>query len=206
MLAPLEPLSTCDLSDACDELGVAACRSGAIRPAWPGCPSLLGPLATLRLEPANYGTPLPELLGVLPQAAGKILFVDLEGRVDLQCWGSVLASAARYHGVYGAIVNGATRDVGGLAELEFPTYASGVVPVRVKGRLRFAGFAVPVTIDDVVVEPEGWYAAADANGVVLFPQDDLARVLALAREREAREREQREAVLAGADPSLFLAS
>ncbi len=199
----LEPLSTCDVSDACDELGVAACRTGAIRPAWPGCPSLTGLVETVRLEPAAAGTPLPELLDVLAGASGRVLLVDLGGRTDVQCWGSVLATAARRRGIPGAIVHGATRDVDGLAELAFPTYAAGVTPVRIKGSLRFAGSSVPVALDGVGVEP-GWYVAADANGVVAFPGAEAARVLALAREREARDRERRAAVLAGADPALVL--
>ena len=183
-------LDCCDASDACDQLGVEAVRTGALRPLWPGCPPVSGRLTTVRLEPELGGkTPLPELLEVLAGAAGGIVFVDLGARVDVQCWGTVLATAARGFGVRGALVNGAARDIAGLQELAFPTYARGVYPAQMRGRLRLAGVGVPVEIDGSVVEP-GSFAVADASGAVFLPAAREAEVVELAADLRRREEQQ----------------
>src|SRR5215212_6999625 len=94
-----------DLSDACDRLGIEAVRTGALRPLWPECPALSGRLTTVSLRPGP-GRPLTELLDVLAGASDRLVLVDLAGRADVQCWGTVLATAARHFGVLGALVNG----------------------------------------------------------------------------------------------------
>jgi regulator of RNase E activity RraA len=191
-------LGSCDVSDACDELGLAAVRTGALRPVWQRCPPVSGLVTTVRLAPAG-GTPLPELLDVLAGAGERIVLVDLDGRVDVQCWGTVLATAARRFGVGGVLVNGAVRDVEGLQVLGFPTYARGVHPARMRGRLSVVAVAEPVHLDGSTIEP-GSFAVADASGAVFFPGDRSAEALALASELRDREAAQLEAVLDGADP------
>ena len=165
------PVGSCDISDACDRLGIDAVRTGALRPLWPECPPLCGRLTTVRLEPGG-GTPLGELLGVLAEARERLVLVDLGGRVDVQCWGTVLATAARHFGVRGALVNGAARDVEGLRELGFATYARGVYPGAMRGRLEVAAVDEPVDLDGRVVE-SGSTAAADASGIVFLPGDRI---------------------------------
>ena len=192
--------SSCDVSDACDVLGIDAARTGLLRPLWPACPRLAGLLTTVRLEAAAASaTPLPQLLEVMAQAEGGLLLVDLAGRTDVQCWGSVLATAARRYGIEGALVNGAARDVDDLCELGFPTYGRGVYPGRILGRLRLAAVDEPVDLDGTRVDPRS-FAVADSSGAVFVPQARVEEVLALAAERLATEREQLQAVMAGADP------
>src|ERR687888_408745 len=112
--------STCDVSDACDRLGIEAVRSGLLRPLWPDCPTVTGIITTVRLEPATGApSPLPGLLELLESLTGGLILVDLHGLVHHQCWGSVLATFARRQGVSGALVNGAARDVDELRSLCF---------------------------------------------------------------------------------------
>jgi len=191
------PVGSCDVSDACDRLGIAAARTGVLRPVWPDCPAVNGLLTTVRLEP-GAGMPLPELLQVLAGARERVVLVDLQGRVDVQCWGTVLATAARRFGVRGALVNGAARDVEGLQELGFASYARGVYPGAMRGRLELVAVDEPVEIDGIGLEP-GSFAVADASGVVFVPGERAAEAVALARELRAREEEQLRAIAAGAE-------
>jgi 4-hydroxy-4-methyl-2-oxoglutarate aldolase len=191
---------SCDVSDACDLLRLDAPRTGVLRPLWAGCASISAPLRTVRLEPATgVAAPLAELLDLLASATGEIVFVDLGGRVDVQCWGTVLAAAARSFGVRGALVNGAARDVEGLHELALPTYARGVYPAGMRGRLRLAAVDEPVELDGQVVEP-GSFAVVDASGAVFVPASRAEEAVALATKRRAEERRLLDAVAAGADP------
>jgi 4-hydroxy-4-methyl-2-oxoglutarate aldolase len=192
--------STSDVSDACDNLGVVAARSGAFTPAWAGAPPLTGVVHTVRLEPAiTAGSPLPELLAFLAGASGGVALVDLDARVDCQCWGEVLATAARHFGVVGALVNGSVRDVEALESLAFPVYARGVYPAAIRTRLRVASVGAPVVVDGETVE-EGAFVVADRSGLVAFPAADRERVLAHAVASREAEQVQLEAVRGGADP------
>jgi len=190
--------TTCDLSDACDRLRIPACRTGAILPAWPECPPVFAKIATVTLAP-RAGAPLRGLIETLSNLEAELLLVDLGGRTDLQSWGTVLATVARGYGITGAIVNGGTRDVGGLAEMSFPTFARGVAPWTSHGRLELAGVNRPVTLDGEIVEA-GWFGAADANGVVFFPPEHAEAVCAEARRLLEDESERLAAIRAGADP------
>src|SRR3954447_3265305 len=195
-------LDSCDISDACDELGIEAVRTGALRPLWPECPPVSGPVTTVRLEPGG-ATPLAELLDVLAAASGGVVLVDIGGRVDVQCWGTLLATAAQRFGIRGALVNGAARDVAGLRALGFPTYARGVHPARMRGRLRFVDAGVPVELPGAVVQP-GLLAVADGSGTVFLPREKEAEVVAFAAELRGRELEQVRAIEAGSDPRSIL--
>src|SRR3954470_19779900 len=197
------PAGSSDVSDACDELGVEAVRTGSLRPLWPECPPLVGRVRTVRLHEAA-DTALPELLEVLAGAADQLLLVDLRGRLDLQCWGAVLATAAASFGVRGALVNGAVRDLEGLRDLGFATYARGVYPARIRGRLGLAGVDQPVELDGGIVDSSS-FAIADASGVVFLPGSRAVDVLALASNLRTEEEQRLQAVREGGDPRRVFA-
>jgi regulator of RNase E activity RraA len=187
-------------------LGLAVARSGLLRPLWPDCGAVAGELNTVRLEPAGSApSPLPELLDLLATSEGRILLVDLSGRVDVQCWGTVLATAARRFGVRGVLVNGAARDIDGLRELGLPTYARGVHPGAMRGRLRLVAVGEPVALTETEVVAPGSFAVADASGIVALPADRADEVVVLARSRREREQTQLCAIEAGRDPRHVLA-
>ncbi len=197
---------SCDVSDACDELGVRAVRTGALTPVWRGCPSIRAPVVTVELEPApGAPAPLAALLEVLAGARGCVVLVGLGGRADVQCWGTVLATAARGFGVRGALVDGAVRDLDGLRELRFPCFARAVHPAGMRGRLRLVSAGDPVAVEGAPVAP-GSLAVADASGVVFVPHEHRAEVLALASERRSQERRLLQAIEGGADPRAVLDS
>lgn len=173
---------SCDISDACDDLGIPAVRTGILRPAWPGCPPLFGRVRTLTLAADTAGDPLPDLLAALTAIpAGDVAFIDLDGRFDAQCWGGRTAEAARRAGLSGALVNGAVRDTAELRSLAFPTFALGTYPGRAKGRLKFCGADRDVMLGTQLVR-SGSAAVADDDGLVFFPFDLAADVFARARD------------------------
>lgn len=192
----------CDVSDACEQLGCPAVRTGAIVPAFAGCPSVAGVISTVTLAVGD-GLPLGALLDVLADARGDIMLVDLGGRTDVQCWGTTLAAAAVACGKRAAIVNGAVRDVEGLADAAFPTFARGVYPARMAGRLTVTGACLDVAIDGATV-PSGSVAAASASGVVFLPRQRAAQVFALARKIAADERQLLADVRSTAEPAAAL--
>jgi len=191
---------SCDLSDASDELGIVAAHTGSLRPLWPDCTPLSGPLRSVRLEPAaGAGSPLSELLDLLADSSGKVVLVDLGGRLDVQCWGTVLATAAHQFGVLGALVNGAARDIDGLRALGLPCYARGVHPAAMRGRLRIACVDQPVELDGQPIAA-GSFACVDSSGAVFLPAARAAEAKELARTRAQQEEHRLQAIRGGADP------
>lgn len=182
----INSFSVCDVSDSCDQLGLPCVRTGAIQPVYPDCPPFTGTISTVRLEPGP-GMPLDALVDVFRKTGNDAVLIDLGGRTDIQCWGTVLATAASVCGVRAALVNGAVRDADGLAEMRFPTFARGVHPATMRGRLRLAEAEAPVVIDGQPVSP-GWAVAADANGAIFFPKEHTAKVFGRAKEIAAAER------------------
>jgi len=178
-----EPLpASSDISDACDDLGIPATRTGSLRPAWLGCPPLFGRVRTLTLASDPAGDPLPDMLAALTAIpAGDVAFIDIEGRSDAQCWGGRTAEAARRAGVSGAIVNGAVRDTAELRSLAYPTFALGTYPGRAKGRLKYCGSDRDVVLGTQIVR-SGSAAVADDDGVVFFPFELAVEVFARARD------------------------
>jgi regulator of RNase E activity RraA len=76
-------VTTCDLSDACDALGVAAASTGSIKPVW-GCAPICGPLVTLKLSPSGkteivIGTLVPIMAAVVDGCVR-----DLQGIEELK--------------------------------------------------------------------------------------------------------------------------
>ena len=203
--ALLGDANSCDVSDACDRLGLPAARSGGIRPVYPGCPVIAGRIITLTLAP-GHGTALGDLVDALADAApvgAEVAFVDLAGRTDLQCWGTVLATAARLHGIRAAVVDGAVRDVDGLAGIGFPTAARGVHPAALRGRLELVGTGRDVVVDGVRV-PSGWVVVADVNGVVCIDAAHAEQVLGTAAELARAERDLLRRVGTTGDPARSL--
>jgi len=130
--------------------------------------------------------PLDSLVDVFRKTDNDAVLIDLGGRTDMQCWGTVLATAAGVCGVRAALVNGAVRDADGLAEMKFPTFAKGVYPATMRGRLRLAEAEADVFIDGQPVS-SGWAVAADANGAIFFPNEHTPKVFRRAKEIAAAE-------------------
>ena len=102
-------------------------------------------------------------------------------------WGELLATAARNQGCVGAILDGAIRDVDQLTRMEFPVFARGTCAFDANGRQRVVDIDVPVEIDGVRISP-GDLVFADADGVVVIPQQVEKDVLQSAWEKAHSER------------------
>jgi len=192
-------IATCDLSDACDALGIDAVTTGRIKPVYPGCPKICGPAVTYRLEVGATGSVVMGTLeGIREAQPGSILVFDASGYEDQNAWGSIAMTAARAHHMAGAIVEGSTRDVQAYREANFPTYAKGTVVVSVRGRIGLQSINAPITIAGETVEP-GWIVAADENGVIAFPPAQALEVFRKAWQVAALERRIMREIQEGAD-------
>lgn len=192
-------ISTCDLSDACDTLGIVPATSGQVKGVYPGCPPLCGPIVTCKMSPTGkkeivIGTIEP-LIAAEP---GSIFLVDAGGDMLRNTIGSLVTVVAVQQRMAGAIVDGCVRDVQNTAALNFPTYSRGTVVQSVRSRVGIESLNEPVMFAGTQVEP-GSIAAADANGVIVFPAARALEVFRAAYRAAAVERKIVQAMVNGAD-------
>ena len=179
-------LSTTNLSDALDKVGLRGAVSG-IRPMY-ACPRIVGRAVTIKIMAAGM-LKSEHHLGVHAIDAadsGDIIVIDNHGDTENNCWGEILSMGAKMKGVSGVVIDGAARDIDMCEEFEFPVYARGTVPITARGRIMQESFNQVVRIGNVQVRP-GDIVMADINGVVIVPVEKLDEVLEVAEEISQKE-------------------
>ncbi|MBL8384177.1 MAG: hypothetical protein JNM90_13945 [Burkholderiales bacterium] len=201
MIAEYRMLSTANVSDGLDRLGIQGCPHG-IGPLWDACPKIVGPAATLKLVPVGEATESP-VLGTLEAIKlgkpGDVLVIDQAGRMDVNSYGGVAGFTTRHLGLAGCVMDGVTRDIDEFKQLNLPVFGKGFIQQSIRNRCACAGYAIPVQLGGVTVHP-GDLIMADENGVCVVPQGRMAEVLEFARLFKAIEDSVIEAVRGGTDP------
>lgn len=194
----LERLCTTNLSDAMDVLGIRGAVIG-IRPMF-DCPKVIGRAVTIKITAAGM-TKSERHLGVEAIASaepGDVIAIDNRGDINNNCWGEVLACAAKVKGVSGVIVDGAARDLDACREMAFPVYARGAVPITARGRIMQEAFNCMIRLGDVQVRP-GDVIVGDINGVVVICQERIDDVVREAETLMEKEEQMKADLLAGMD-------
>lgn len=194
----LERLCTTNLSDAMDMLGLRGAVIG-IRPMF-DAPKLIGRVVTIKLTAAGM-TKSRTHLGIEAIASaepGDIIAIDNRGDLHNNCWGEVLACAAKVKGVVGVVVDGAARDLDACRDMAFPVYARGAVPLTARGRIMQESYNTMIRLGDVQVRP-GDILVADINGVVVVCVEKLDEVVHAAETLMEKEEQMKADLLAGMD-------
>lgn len=144
-------------------------------------------------DPHPYAKELEAVDGCRP---GDVLIAAAGGSMRSGIWGELLSTAARSRGCVGAIVDGAVRDVAKMTAMGFPVYARGTHPCDSKDRQRVIDIDVPVEIGGVTFSP-GDLVMADADGIVVVPQEIEPRVIQYALDKVRGENAVRAAILEG---------
>ncbi len=127
---------------------------------------------------------------------GEVLVVTMPEPSPVALVGELLATQAKVRGVAAVLVDAAVRDLEELVEVGLPIWARHV---RVRGAdKRLPGvIGEPVEVAGAPIR-QGDVVVLDADGAVVVEQERLDEVLAAGLEREAREREKRARLEAGA--------
>jgi regulator of RNase E activity RraA len=134
-----------------------------------------------------------ELQAVDALTDGDVMVVSKSGG---SYWGELLATAARYRGARGIVVDGYCRDTLALIEMAFPTFTAGILCNDSLGRIDVTGVQVPIVCGGVTVHPND-LVLADHDGVVVVPRTAAEEVLRLAEEKVAGENTVREELARG---------
>lgn len=127
---------------------------------------------------AKAGLPRPSNQFAIDQLQhGDVLVVDLFGKEE---GGTIIGDNLFYYihkttGSAGVVIDGAVRDLEGLAQIPMPAYFRNVHPTPI-GQVMLTGINVPVRIGNVTVMP-GDLVVGDREGVYFVPPALVDEVL-----------------------------
>lgn len=101
-------------------------------------------------------------------------------------WGELLATASRYRGAVGIVADAYTRDTLRLIEMQFPTFAAGILANDSLGRIEVDQVGVPIQCGGVTVKPDD-LLLGDYDGVVVVPSEVAEEAIARAEEKVSGE-------------------
>jgi regulator of RNase E activity RraA len=76
---------------------------------------------------------------------GSVYVMVLENGSDYAGIGGLMATAMKYRGLAGAVIDGSVRDTPQIRKLQFPVFSRGVVPSTTIDHFRVTGTNIPVT-------------------------------------------------------------
>jgi regulator of RNase E activity RraA len=186
-------LDTSHVSDALDRLEIAGQCLG-IMPLDRSF-RLAGRAYTIRYGPvgADRGS-VGDFIDDL--GARQVPVLDNAGRLDATVWGDLLTATGARMGLPGTVIDGVCRDSDRSLALGYPIFSRGHWMRTGKDRVRVDGYAVPVAIGVVRVEP-GDVLLGDGDGLVAVPAARASEVVDVARTIRDTEERIRAAVEAG---------
>jgi 4-hydroxy-4-methyl-2-oxoglutarate aldolase len=177
------------VADAMEQLyGQRAHMSHEMRPIFKT--KFAGPAWTVLMKKEEHkegGAASQGMLDAIDAApAGAVYVMVLPDGADIAGIGGLMATAMKFRGLTGAIVDGGVRDLPQIQRIQFPVFGRGVAPGTSVNHYRFAGVNVPVTCAGVRVNPND-IIVADEDGVAVVPRAKAADVLKRAQELDDTE-------------------
>jgi len=185
----LRLVEVASVADAMEQLyGQRAHMSHEMRPLF--MTKFAGPAVTVLMKQEEHKEGAPASQGMLDAIdaapAGSVYVMVLPDGVDFAGIGGLMATAMKFRGLAGAVVDASIRDTPQIKRLQFPVFSRGVAPSTTINHYRFAGANVPVMCAGVRVNPND-IIVADEDGVVVVPRAKAAEVLKKAQQLDDTE-------------------
>jgi len=196
-VARLRKLDCCAISDAMDRLKIGG-QVTSLRQL-SGTGRIAGRAVTVRLGTGDPPPGPPRHLGTTAiglSGPESIIVVEQRTGVEAGCWGGLLTLGAKVRQVAGVIADGPVRDIDEAQGYDFPIFTNRTTCLTARGRVVEKETNGPVTIGDLVVEPDD-YVVADQSACLFIKPADIGRLLDAAEEIVAREAAMAKAILSG---------
>lgn len=113
--------------------------------------------------------------------------------------GELSAETLIYKGVKGYIVDGGSRDISSIIQMNFPVFCKYSTTADVAGRWVVDTMGSPISIGGVVIS-EGDHIVGDEDGIVVVPKAIINETFELVKEYTSTENKVRLAIQSGVDP------
>jgi 4-hydroxy-4-methyl-2-oxoglutarate aldolase len=149
-----------------------------------------GPAVTVQLKKEEHKEGSAASQGMLDaidsSPAGSVYVMVVEDGLDFAGIGGLMATAMKYRGFAGAVIDASVRDTPQIRKLQFPVFSRGGAPSTSIKPYRVTGVNVTVTCAGVRVNA-GDIITADEDGVAVVPSARAADVLKKAQELDDTE-------------------
>ena len=149
-----------------------------------------GPAVTVQLKKGEHKEGAAASQGMLDAIdsapPGSVYVMVLDDGQDYAGIGALMATAMKYRGLAGAVVDGSVRDTPQIRKMQFPVFSRGVAPSTTINHFRFEASKGPVTCAGVQVNPND-IVVADEDGVAVVPRARAEAVLKKAQELDNAE-------------------
>ncbi|HCC56228.1 MAG TPA: dimethylmenaquinone methyltransferase [Solibacterales bacterium] len=177
------------VADAMEQLyGQRNYMTHQMRPIFPV--KFAGPAVTVYLKKGEHKEGAPASQGMLDAIdaapAGSVYVMALEDGADIAGMGGLMATAMKFRGLAGAVVDAAVRDVPQIRKLQFPVFSTGIAPSTSINHYRFAGANIPMVCNGVKVSPND-IIVADEDGVAVVPRAHAEEILKKAQQLDDTE-------------------
>jgi regulator of RNase E activity RraA len=168
--------------------GQKAYMSHDMRPLFPT--KFAGPAVTVQMKKGEHKEGAAASQGMLDAidsgGSGSVYVMVLEDGLDYAGIGGLMATAMKYRGFAGAVVDASVRDTPQIRKLQFPVFSRGIAPSTTINHYRFVAANGPVTCAGVRVNARD-IITADEDGVVVVPRARAEEVLKKAQELDNTE-------------------
>lgn len=204
LIQRLRQVDSCAVSDALDARGLRHQVLHGIHALFP-TRRIVGKVITVQLVAAQELMPNRHLGTAAIEAleSGDVIMVANGGRMDAAGWGGNLALSAKLRGAEALIIDGATRDLDEIRDMDFPTFGRGATPCTARGRVVEQAFNVPIMICGIAVIP-GDFVIGDMSGVVIVPARCADEVVKAAEEIMQRDRKVGDRIRSGESVSQVM--
>jgi regulator of RNase E activity RraA len=197
LIARLNQLDSCSVSDAMDKLGLRGVVTGLHQ--YSTQRKIAGRVLTVKLD-IDEGRPAADkhlgTTAIETAEPGDIIVVEQRSGIDAAAWGGNLSLGAKVRGVAGVICEGPARDIDESRQHDFPVYARDHTCKTARGRLVEVATNEKINVGTVLVSA-GDYVIADASAVVFILEADVLQVIESAEKIVEKERLMADAIRAG---------
>ena len=182
----LKHVSTPNISDAMH-------RKGAMKDIHSICKGTkaVGRAVTVQTFPGDWAKPVEAINAALP---GDVIVIN-NNSTHVAPWGELATLSSINKGVAGVVIDGAVRDVDDIRRLNFPVFATSIVPNAGEPK-GFGEINTEIQCGGQTVKP-GDFIAGDDNGVVVIPRERAYEIARRAVEVEKNERRIRDEITRG---------
>ncbi|MEW5902490.1 MAG: RraA family protein, partial [Acidobacteriota bacterium] len=127
---------------------------------------------------------------------GEVAVAGSTRPLETGIMGELSATAMRWRGARGCLVDGYTRDARKIIRMKFPIFARGVSPINTTDRAAVIDYDCPLTFGGRKIFP-GQMVFADLDGIIFIPKEVEVEVIQEAAKRVSVERKVRRELGAG---------